>query len=89
MATPQQQARAGGQGVEDAAPDHMAVEDAARQPLARPLGQDSVTDPCVPERLDRMKTLLKQPVQQRAVKDWYTTAAAQLLGRAEFTVREG
>jgi len=40
-------------------------------------------------RLDTLETLLTQLVQQRAVKDWYTTAeAAQLLGKAEFTVRE-
>jgi hypothetical protein len=41
------------------------------------------------ERLDRIETLLEQLVSQRSVKDWYTTAeVAQILGRAEFTVRE-
>jgi hypothetical protein len=59
------------------------------QPPARQVGQDSVADSCVLERLDRLEALLTQLVQQRAVKDWYTTAeVAQLLGRAEFTVRE-
>ena len=60
------------------------------------LEQLSAAEPHYPERLDsidrrleKLEALLNQLVQQRAVKDWYTTAeAAQLLGRAEFTVRE-
>ena len=40
-------------------------------------------------RLDRIETLLMTLVEQRAVKEWYSTAeAAASLGRAEFTVRE-
>ena len=40
-------------------------------------------------RLDRLETTLSQLVQQRMVKEWYTTAElAAILGRAEFTVRE-
>lgn len=38
------------------------------------------------ERITELRDLL---VTQRTVKDWYTTAeVAELLGRAEFTVRE-
>ena len=63
---------------------------------ARPPEQVSAADTRVLERLDaldrrldKFEALLTQLVQQRAVKDWYTTAeAAQLLGKAEFTVRE-
>jgi excisionase family DNA binding protein len=41
------------------------------------------------ERLDRIEQSLAALVQQRAVKDWYTTAeVAELLAKAEFTVRE-
>jgi DNA-directed RNA polymerase specialized sigma24 family protein len=40
------------------------------------------------ERLDKIEAALNRLVEQRA-KEWYTTAeAAQILGRAEFTVRE-
>jgi DNA-directed RNA polymerase specialized sigma24 family protein len=43
----------------------------------------------VVEQLERIETLLRQLVSQRSIKDWYTIAeAAQILGRAEFTVRE-
>jgi hypothetical protein len=43
----------------------------------------------VTERLDRIESTLDRLARQRAVKDWYTTAeVAQLLGKAEFTVRE-
>ena len=41
------------------------------------------------ERIQKMETTLDELVQQRTVKDWYTTAeVASLLGKAEFTVRE-
>ncbi len=40
-------------------------------------------------RLARIESLLATLVEQRTVKEWYSTAeAAALLGRAEFTVRE-
>lgn len=40
-------------------------------------------------RLVRIEQTLDLLVQQRTIKDWYSTAeVAQLLGRAEFTVRE-
>jgi hypothetical protein len=40
-------------------------------------------------RLTKIETLLASLVEQRTVKDWYTTAeVATLLGKAEFTVRE-
>jgi hypothetical protein len=43
----------------------------------------------VDARLQRMETLLDRLVQQRTVKDWYgIEEVAQILGRAEFTVRE-
>jgi hypothetical protein len=89
MAT-QQQGGTGVQSSKAAVPDHAGGgEDTRRQPLAQPPGHPSVADSSVLERLDRLEALLNQLVQQRAVKDWYTTAeAAQLLGKAEFTVRE-
>lgn len=41
------------------------------------------------ERLQRIESALDQLVQQRMIKDWYTTTeVAMVLGRAEFTVRE-
>ncbi len=40
-------------------------------------------------RLQRIETLLAALVEQRTVKEWYSTAeGAAILGRAEFTVRE-
>ena len=40
-------------------------------------------------RLDRIEQALVLLVQQRTVKEWYSTAeVAKLLGKAEFTVRE-
>lgn len=40
-------------------------------------------------RLDRIEQTLNLIVQQRAIKEWYSTAeVAKLLGKAEFTVRE-
>jgi transposase len=52
---------------------------------------DGKVDPLtqVVERLDRIEATLKTLVEQRAVKDWYSTGeVAQILGKAEFTVRE-
>lgn len=41
------------------------------------------------ERLDRMEAAIQLLVGRQAVKEWYTTAeVAQILGRAEYTVRE-
>ena len=40
-------------------------------------------------RLTNIETLLTSLVEQRIVKEWYSTAeVANLLGKAEFTVRE-
>jgi transposase len=40
-------------------------------------------------RLGKIEALLAALVEQRTVKDWYSTAeVATILGRAEFTVRE-
>jgi Helix-turn-helix domain len=40
-------------------------------------------------RLDKIESLLATLVEQKQVKEWYTTAeAAKLLDKAEFTVRE-
>jgi hypothetical protein len=40
-------------------------------------------------RLDRIEQTLVLLVEQRTIKEWYTTAEmAKLLGKAEFTVRE-
>lgn len=41
------------------------------------------------ERLARIEQALDAIIKQKAVKEWYSTAeAAEVLGRAEFTVRE-
>ena len=51
------------------------------------MGDDNLS--LVLERLERIEDALTALVQQRTIKDWYTTAeVAALLGRAEFTVRE-
>ncbi len=43
----------------------------------------------VMERLERIEAVLTRLVQERTVKEWYSTAeVAQLLGKAEYTVRE-
>jgi hypothetical protein len=40
-------------------------------------------------RLQKIESLLTALVEQRTVKEWYSTAEmAAILGRAEFTVRE-
>jgi len=40
-------------------------------------------------RLNRIEQTLDLLVQQRAIKEWYSTAeVAKILGKAEFTVRE-
>lgn len=41
------------------------------------------------EQQNRIEEILKALTEQRTKKDWYTTAeAAQVLSRAEWTVRE-
>lgn len=41
------------------------------------------------ERLDRIEAMMERLLQQRTVKDWYAVAeAAEILGKAEFTIRE-
>lgn len=41
------------------------------------------------ERLERIETLLDRLVSERKIKEWYSVAeVAQILGKAEFTVRE-
>ena len=43
----------------------------------------------VAERLQRIEKMLELLVQQRTIKEWYTTAEiATILCKAEFTVRE-
>lgn len=43
----------------------------------------------IEERLDRIEAALSVLIEQRTVKDWYSTEeAAKILGKAEFTVRE-
>ena len=40
-------------------------------------------------RLTKIETLLASLVEQRIIKEWYSTAeVATILGKAEFTVRE-
>jgi hypothetical protein len=43
----------------------------------------------IEERLDRIEAALSVLIEQRTVKDWYSTEeVAKILGKAEFTVRE-
>jgi excisionase family DNA binding protein len=43
----------------------------------------------IAERLNRIEEMLAVLIGRQKIQDWYTTAeAAQLLGKAEFTVRE-
>ena len=43
----------------------------------------------IDERLDRIEELLRLLVEEKTVKEWYTTAeAAKILGKAEWTFRE-
>jgi transposase len=43
----------------------------------------------IEERLERIEEVLRALVEQRTVKEWYSTAeAAKILGKAEWTVRE-
>ena len=87
---PSRSQRSGGGDARTVGPNLMKGEQAPQ------LEQLSAAEPYYPDRLDsidrrleKLEALLNQLVQQRAVKDWYTTAeAAQLLGKAEFTVRE-
>ena len=48
-----------------------------------------MTEQLLLERLDRIETILQQLVRERTIKEYYTTAeVAQIMGKAEFTVRE-
>jgi hypothetical protein len=41
------------------------------------------------ERLERIEEMLLTLLKQKSVKDWYSTAEiADILGKAEFTIRE-
>ncbi len=41
------------------------------------------------ERLERLEGMLSMLVERQTVRDWYTTEqAAQMLGKAAFTVRQ-
>ena len=52
--------------------------------MATPIESTDLT-----QRLDRIEQMLQAIIEQRAIKDWYTTAeVAKVLGKAEFTVRE-
>jgi hypothetical protein len=43
----------------------------------------------IEERLEKMEAMLVVLVERQTVKDWYSTGEfAQLVGKAEFTVRE-
>jgi hypothetical protein len=43
----------------------------------------------VEERLEKIEAILAVLVERQTAREWYTTEqAAQLLGKAEFTVRE-
>jgi hypothetical protein len=54
-------------------------------PFLTRCGMDQIE---IGERLERIEAALKVLIEQRTVKDWYTTEeAAKILGKAEFTVR--
>lgn len=41
------------------------------------------------QKLDRIEALLEELLQQRIIKEWYTTSeAGKILNRANYTVRE-
>lgn len=41
------------------------------------------------DQLNRIEQMLQTLIEQRTIKEWYSTAeVAKLLGKAEFTVRE-
>ncbi len=43
----------------------------------------------IEDRLSRIEQMLTVLVQQRTVKDWYTTGeVGEILGKSEYTVRE-
>lgn len=43
----------------------------------------------IADRLDRIEKTLQQLVTQKTIKEWYSTSeVAEILGKAEFTVRE-
>ena len=43
----------------------------------------------IADRLDRIERTLQQLITQKTIKQWYSTAeVAEILGKAEFTVRE-
>ena len=45
--------------------------------------------PTVEERLERIESMLVSLVEQQPLREWYSTdQVAQILGKAEFTVRE-
>jgi hypothetical protein len=47
------------------------------------------TDLDLSERLERIETLLESLLEQRTVKEWYTTTeTAKIVGKSEYTVRE-
>jgi hypothetical protein len=67
----------------DSGIDPSTVQPVTSTPLPdqQPTGLDA--------RLARIETLLQQLVEQRTVKEWYSTAeVAALMERAEFTIRE-
>jgi hypothetical protein len=94
MKKKQQLARA----VAEAAPANLwnAGAEMMQRLMEAPLTLVSVTDTDTPgrfdgldRRLDKVEALLEKLVRQKTVKDWYSTAeVAELLGKAESTVRE-
>ena len=74
-------------------PSLAQFEIAQRQTLDDPnpvtQGEIVVGENEILERLDRIEATLQSLVTQRIVKEYYTTAeVAQVVGKAEFTVRE-
>jgi hypothetical protein len=67
----------------------VSVSDRGRQIWPPAPGSAGNPDVELTRRLDRIEAALGRLLDQRATKDWYTTAeVARLLGRVHFTVRE-
>jgi hypothetical protein len=65
----------------------MLVHDQFAAAAGQPPGSRELVK--ILERLARIESALESLVRERAVKEWYSTAeAAEILGKAEFTVRE-
>lgn len=74
-----------GLGVSDGGGAHDPGAEAGSTALTRVLEVLAAVE----RRLEGIESSLRTAIDQRVIRDWYDTAAvAELLGKAEFTVRE-